>query len=109
MSEPIKLYEILVPTTIDNKKVLLSHHKDWDKFVRKISGGLTVLVAAKGQWIHPVTKEAIAEKVIPVRVACTANQLEQILTFTISHYDQLVVMAYVVSEEVIIKHKPEEK
>ena len=46
----MKLYEILVPTKYgDNEKpIRTKHHKEWDKYVRKISGGLTILTPGKG-------------------------------------------------------------
>lgn len=103
----VMLYEILVPTLMRNKPIRLRHHKEWDKVVRKISGGLTILHPAKGQWIHPETNELISERVIPVRIACTRKQLDRILDFTVGHYDQFAVMAYLLSEEVVIKYRKE--
>lgn len=103
----ITLYEILVPTIMRGKPVRLRHHKEWDKFVRKITGGLTVLKPAKGQWINPETSELMCERVIPVRIACTREQLDKIIEFTITHYDQIAVMAYLVSTEVVIKRREE--
>lgn len=103
----LQLYEILVPTIMRDKPVRVRHHRQWDKYVRSIANGLTIFHPAKGQWINPETSELIAERVIPVRVACTRKQLERIIDFTITHYDQIAVMAYLVSEEVIIKYRGE--
>jgi len=102
------LWEVLVPTLMREKPVRLRHHKEWDKFVRKITGGLTILHPAKGQWINPETSELMCERVIPVRIACTRKQLDKIIDFTIEHYDQIAVMAYLVSTEVVIKRRKEE-
>ena len=98
------MYEILVPTMMTGKPVRTKHHKKWDEYVRKISGGLTILKPAKGQWLDN-TDLLHEERVIPVKIACTDKQLRQILKFTIKHYKQLAVMAYKISEEVIILHK----
>lgn len=97
-----ELWEILVPTKMgDNlKPIRTKHHKNWDKFVREISGGLTILSPAKGQWLF--NNSLYEERVIPVKVACTRLQLDKILDFTIKHYRQKAVMAYRISNDVII-------
>lgn len=92
------MYEILVPCGFT-----LSHHKAWDEYVRNISGGLTILKTARGQWLDN-NKKLHAEYVIPVRVACTREQIEQIIDFTLTHYKQKAVMAYKISDEVIIRY-----
>lgn len=98
----IELWEILVPTIIGTRPVRTKHHKMWDNFVKKVSGGLTILKPAKGIWIEPETKTVYDERVIPVRIACTKNQILQIINFTINHYKQKAVMAYKLSSEVLI-------
>lgn len=99
------MYEVLVPTIMNKKPVRTRHHKNWDKYVRNISKGLTILKPAKGQWLENESNELYEERVIPVRVACTRQQLEQILEFTIGHYNQIAVMAYKISNEVIMKYR----
>lgn len=40
----LKLFEILVPTKFNSgRPVRTKHHKEWDKFVHKLAGGLTLL------------------------------------------------------------------
>ena len=80
-----KLYEILVPTLIDRDEVggtnttaiRTRYHRVWDERVRKISNGLTILRPAKGQWEYK--GRLYEERMIPVRIACTAEQMEEIL------------------------------
>lgn len=103
--EDVSLYEILVPTIMNKKPVRTKHHRQWDSYVHKISGGLTILKPNKGKWASPHSNELYEERVIPVRIACTRNQINKIIDFTISHYNQLAVMAYKLSTEVIIKHR----
>jgi hypothetical protein len=80
------------------------YHQVWDEKVRAISGGLTILTPAKGQWVSP-TGELYAERMIPVRIIATREQIEQIADMTMVYYDQLAVLCYKVSEEVILKHR----
>lgn len=105
----ICLWEILVPTKYGDtlKPIRLRHHKRWDEYIRKIAGGLTILRPAKGQWLKEKT-ELFEEKVIPVRVACTRSEIDQIIQFTLSHYRQHAVMAYKLSEEVLLVKNPKE-
>jgi hypothetical protein len=118
------LYEILVPTLYgDNQRPIRTrHHKEWDKFVQKITGGLTILSSAKGKWTHQGTE--YPERVIPVRVMCDerfypvpdtecleqyrdTSQINKIIHFTMTHYRQKAVMYYVVSNDVQIVYAQE--
>jgi hypothetical protein len=96
----INLYEILVPTiSNDGKPFRTRYHKVWDAKVKNITGGLSILKPLKGIWVNEgMTYE---ERNIPVRVACTREDLDKILSFTREYYSQIKVMAYKISEEVI--------
>lgn len=124
------LYEILVPTIYGDsmKPIRTRHHKEWDKFVKKVTGGLTILSPAKGIWVNEGVD--YPEKVIPVRVMCEepyesaklvydnrgiwvgtkfptgpdTYQIDKIIDFTIKHYRQKAVMFYVISNQVNIKY-----
>jgi hypothetical protein len=101
----IELWEILVPTVrrIGGKPYRTRYHRVWDTKVREIAGGLTILKPAKGQWQAPNGK-LFAERMIPVRIACTREQIDQIADMSAIYYDQLAVMYYRVSNEVVIKN-----
>ncbi len=99
-----KLWEILVPTVRNNGRPFRTRfHRVWDAKVRAISGGLTICVPAKGQWVSP-DGVLFAERMIPVRIACTEQQIEQIADLTANYYDQNAVLYWLVSERVVIKH-----
>ncbi len=101
-----QLFEILVPTQYGDtlKPIRTKHHKNWDAWVRRISGGLTILKSAKGQWIH---KDSLfEEKVIPVRIFCTKKDMDKIVAFSFGHYRQHAIMFYVVSNECFIIENP---
>lgn len=100
-----ELWEVLVPVaTNDGNVIPVETHKVWDAQVRQVSGGLTVMGTAKGQWVSP-TGSLFIEKMIPVRVMCSKEQLEQIIRLTLCYYDQEAVLAYKISEEVILTFK----
>lgn len=44
------------------------------------------------------------ERMIPVRIKCSENQINAIADLTAKKYSQLAVMYYLVSEKVVIKH-----
>ena len=103
-----QLWEILVPTVRnDGRPYRLRYHRVWDAKVRAITGGLTIVSAVKGQWVDPETCQLYAERMIPVRVACSEDQLDKIIELTLEHYDdQIAIMAYRVSECVkIVRRK----
>ena len=105
----IGLWEILVPTVKDEatqKFYTLRYHKVWDAKIRAIAGGLTVLSPIKGQWVGP--RDAVFnERMIPVRIAATKEQIMQVINITLEYYDQEAVMAYRISDEVIIQMRKE--
>ena len=103
------LFEILVPCQWnDGRPVRTRHHREWDRRVRKISGGLTILRPGKGQWVHE--DELYEDRVIPVRVFCTQEQIREIANITIVHYEQEAVMYYQLSDWCLIQHaSPEQR
>lgn len=97
------VYDILVPKTDQQgERIDRSYHQQWDRSVRNIAGGATILDGAKGYWEDP-NGNLHEEGVIPVRIACTTEQFETIMSLTVEHYDQDVIMAYQVSDTVFMK------
>jgi hypothetical protein len=99
----VSVWEILVPTRVKNKGVPIEFHYAWDAKVKTITGGLTVYRAAVGQWVSP-TGKTVKERMIPVRIACSEEQINRIADITAEHYKQQAVMFYLVSERAFIKH-----
>jgi hypothetical protein len=100
------MWEILVPTERrlkPGKYYTTRYHRVWDAKVRAITGGLTIMSPAKGQWIHPATGNLFKERVIPVRIMATREEIERVIDLTLTYYDQLAVLCYKVSDEVILK------
>lgn len=96
------LYEVLVPCNWNGgRPVRTRHHKEWDRRVRKISGGLTILKPGKGQWVHE--DSVYEDRVIPVRIFCTLAQMQQIAQITIEHYEQEAVMYYPIAPWAVIQ------
>ncbi len=98
------LWEILVPTVKMGGTGFYKtrYHKVWDQKVREITGGLTVMPPSKGQWVSP-SADLFVERMIPVRIICTRAQIEEIVDMTMTYYNQLAVLAYKLSDEVILK------
>lgn len=104
MSVEKHMYEILVPCQWNTgKPIRTRHHKEWDKVIRKISGGLTILAPSRGQWIDNRDGMLYEERMIPVRLVCTESELEKIIKFTASHYRQIAILAYEISRKVFYR------
>ncbi|TPL66992.1 hypothetical protein FJ949_09480 [Mesorhizobium sp. B2-4-1] len=98
------LWQILVPCNYnDGKPVRTRHHREWDRRVRSITGGLTILPPGKGQWVDPATAVLYQDRVIPVQIIATAEEMERIADITNQHYRQLAVMYFKMSETAIIR------
>lgn len=105
--EKTELWEILVPASNNkDKEFTYEHHKAWDAFVKDLAGGVTIMKTAKGQWVSP-EGELYKDRMIPCRIVCNKKQIIKIIDFTIQHYDQEAVLAFKISEEVILRHKNE--
>lgn len=100
-----QLWEILVPTVRnDGRPIRTRFHRVWDKKVYTITNGLTIMNPSKGKWVSPDGK-LFEERMIPVRIVATREEMDRIVDMTIDYYEQLAVLAYRVSEEVILRHK----
>jgi hypothetical protein len=103
------MWEILVPTKRnDGRPFRTRYHRVWDAKVREISGGLTIMPVVKGQWLDGAVLYH-NERMIPVRIIATREEIEAIIDFTIPYYEQEAVLAYKVAEEVILKNKSDLK
>lgn len=102
MDAKISLWEILVPThSNDQEEIPVEHHKEWDRYVESLAGGLTILKKSRGTWINSGGTK-FQESMIPVRIACDDEQIRKIAVFTAAHYNQEAVMYYTISHEVFI-------
>ena len=102
----VKLWEVLVPCARnDGKPYRTRHHRAWDTQVKRISGGITILQPAKGKWYNDQGM-LFVDRVIPVRIACTEDEIEEIIQRTLNHYpDQEAVFAYCISSDVRIRYR----
>lgn len=104
-TDTLTLWEILVPYKMGRKNVQVPYHQEWDAKVVAITGGMTLMKVAKGSWVSPTTQKLHKELMIPVRIACTEEQIRQIMEITIEHYNQEAVFAMLVSEKVLIMNR----
>ncbi len=98
------MWEILVPAT-DNRanEISVRYHQLWDAKVRAITGGLTIMPTAKGEWVQGNEgKVVFREPMIPVRMWASREQMDDIAAMTMEHYGQLAVMFYLISTTVFL-------
>lgn len=99
-----RMWEILVPTLSNEGNPFRTRfHQVWDSKVRNIVGGLTILKPTMGQWISP-RGDFSKERMIPIRIMCSREQIEKIIDITLEYYNQEAILAYCVSNECIIKY-----
>jgi hypothetical protein len=98
------LWEILVPATrACGTPIEVAHHHAWDAFVQERAGGMTLYKPTRGTWVD--SGRVITEPMIPVRILCSESIISEIVDFTIEHYEQEAVLAYRVSECIILRHR----
>lgn len=97
------IWELLVPTiNNEGKPFKTKFHRVWDKRVRELAGGLTIMQPnIKGEWVSP-EGNVFAERMIPVRIYCTEKQMMIIAGYTKGLYEQEAVMFYEISDNVKI-------
>lgn len=100
------LWQIMVPCNYnDGRPVKTRHHKEWDRQVRKITNGMTILPPSKGQWIDESDGKLYVDRMIPVNLIATEEDMETVAKITMHHYDQLAVMFFKLSEHAIIRYR----
>ena len=103
LEEKLELWELLVPTQRnDGRPIRTRFHRVWDKKVREVAGGLTVLTPVRGHWVDSPTEEIYTERMIPVRIRCTRKQLNKILPMTLEYYEQKAIFCYKISTECLV-------
>lgn len=103
------MWEILVPTKRnDGRPIRTRFHRVWDGKVESISGGLSVMHPLKGTWRSP-DGVIYKERMIPVRIIATEQEIDKIIDMTIIYYEQEAVLAYRVADMVLLKTKAELK
>jgi hypothetical protein len=102
------MWQIMIPCNFNSgKPVRTRHHKEWDKRVNKITGGLTILPPSKGMWVDKDTNDLYKERMIPVNIIATESQMQKIADITIQHYRQLAVMYFKISDSAFIRYAKE--
>lgn len=92
------LWEVLVPTVRnDGRPIHTRFHRIWDTKVKEISGGLTILHPTIGYWVDEGKTQK--ERMIPVRIICTKEQIKKILVITLKYYEQKAITWYKLSTE----------
>jgi len=97
------MWEVLIPTLHygSGNPIKTRFHRIWDEKIRKITGGLTIMPVAKGQWVNP-NNTLFVERMIPVRIMCSEKQIQIILKLTKEYYRQEALMYYRISDSVEI-------
>ena len=96
------LYEIYVPTVLNSgKPIRTRQHREWDNRVRRITGGLTVYKPVIGQWVDNSDNTLYKERMIPVRIVATKEEIHKVAVMTKSFYEQVAVLYYKISDEVV--------
>lgn len=103
----MSLYTILVPCKMNTgRPIRTRQHRVWDAKVKALTGGLTILPPAKGQWVSPTGQEFI-ERMIPVNIQATEDQMKEIVAMTAKFYEQEAIMWWMVTPHVHVDHFPE--
>lgn len=102
-----QMWEILVPTVgNDGTPFSIRHHREWDALVKKVSGGMTLVQPVRGTWIDPADGAEYRERMIPVRLLATKEQIVDVCKETARHYDQLAVLASLIATETVMVTNP---
>lgn len=101
MKDQRKLWEVLVPVTDRlGMTFTVSFHQRWDQRITALVGGLSIHHPIKGRWRGADAQ--VAEEMIPVRIVATYAQMLDVVKLTAEHYNQKAVLAYKVSDEVLL-------
>lgn len=97
-------WRILVPEADNDRRHFTRRdHRLWELAVINISGGWTIHPRARGAWMDEHTGNVQKEKMKPVDILCTEEQIHEIVNMTGHHYRQIEVVAYRISKVEIKK------
>lgn len=105
MEAALPLWEILVPYRMGRHNVPTPYHREWDAKVMAVTGGLTILRTTKGAWRSPNSGKEFRELMIPVRIACSEDQVREIARITLEHYKQEAVFVCRISDAATVFHR----
>lgn len=101
------MWELLVPTRgNDGTPFTRRHHRHFDNYIKDISGGLTLVSPVRGDWVDPSSNVEYTERMIPVRALCTRHEIVEIAKEAARWYDQIAVLATLVSVETVVVTNP---
>lgn len=102
------LWEIFIPKN-NNKNTIfqVSHHREWNK---KITNETDVILLSSSTTPTktldpPLGQSFFSEEMILIRVCCTKEEFDKILNITIEHYDRKEIIAFKLSENMLIKKR----
>lgn len=102
-----EIWDILIPVADnDGNDFDIVFHTIWDQKVRDICGGLTIYKPVKGQWLN-TTGKLFLEEMIPVRILASQDAINRIVDMTLVYYNQESILAYKISDEVILRSRGE--
>lgn len=96
------VWRIMVPEK-DNcgRRFSARENLAWEDAVINISGGWTIQPLATGAWTDGEEDTVQIERMKPVDIICTDEQIKQIVNLTGHRFRQKVVLAYKISEHII--------
>ena len=97
----LPMWEIFVPASNIDAEFSYEHHKIFDEFVKQKAQGITVMRGAKGEWISP-SGVLFKDRIIPCRICCSIGDIHSIMRFALKHYNQEAIMAYKISDHVLM-------
>ena len=100
------MFQIMVPCCYnDGKPVRTRHHREWDRQVSLVLSiqGMTIHSPSKGRWTHEGV--VYRERMIPVSIIATMDEMERIAQITLKHYDQIAVLYFKISNETHIVYR----
>lgn len=103
-----QVWEIYVPTVHQNsnKPIKARYHRVWDRKVLDITGGLSVYNPIVGIWKSDESGEVYNERMIPVRIVATRDEVEKVIEETFKHYpDEEAILCYRLSQETIMRYR----
>lgn len=99
------VWTIMVPCNYnDGKPVRTRHHREWDRQVQLITHGMTIGSPSIGKWKNKNDSVEYRDRVIPVMLIATAEEMKKISKITANHYKQIAVMYFKTSSEVVVEY-----
>jgi len=103
-NDPDEMWEFLLPMiNVARHRITFTEYLEWGNEVKKITTGLVLLPFENASWCDS-DGVLFKDGMVPVRVTCNKEHVQDIIELTLTYYQQPAIMAYKISDTCVVRN-----